>query len=173
MNDIITNNMFPRWNSFENRNMEKMLLLFADTGKAHAAAGDIGELEKYFDFAERAGSRFDWVQLHSGYFFNHAELSKYPDNGIEIDTKTNAFIDEAVRICKKNGKKVSYMMGDYAPLECLLERYPQVRNLNNGLFWELLYDAACGIFKRFPELDELAMYFFESKNLLHLSLIHI
>lgn len=58
-------------------------------------------------------------------------------------------------------------MGDYAPLECLLERYPQVRNLNNGLFWELLYDAACGIFKRFPELDELAMYFFESKNLLH------
>ena len=167
MNDIITNNMFPRWNSFENRNMEKMLLLFADTGKAHAAAGDIGELEKYFDFAERAGSRFDWVQLHSGYFFNHAELSKYPDNGIEIDTKTNAFIDEAVRICKKNGKKVSYMMGDYAPLECLLERYPQVRNLNNGLFWELLYDAACGIFKRFPELDELAMYFFESKNLLH------
>ncbi len=32
---------------------------------------------------------------------------------------------------------------------------------------ELLYDAACGIFKRFPELDELAMYFFESKNLLH------
>ena len=64
MNDTITNNMFPRWNSFESRNMEKMLLLFADTGKANAAAGDIGELEKYFDFAKRAGSRFDWVQLH-------------------------------------------------------------------------------------------------------------
>lgn len=167
MNDTITNNIYPKWNSFGDRSMEKMLLLFADTRKAHAAAGDTEELEKYFSFAEAAGSSFDWVQLHSGYFFNHAPFEKYPDSGIEIDERTNAFLDKAIQICKRNGKKVSYMMGDYSPLECLLERYPQVRNLNNGLFWDLMYDAACGILKRFPDLDELAMYFFESKNLLH------
>ena len=60
--------MFPRWNSFESRNMEKMLLLFADTGKAHAAAGDIGELEKYFDFAKRAGSRLTGYSCTAGTF---------------------------------------------------------------------------------------------------------
>lgn len=167
MKKTIIENIYPQWSSFGNREMEKMLLLFADTSKDHAAAGDIGELPKYFQFAEEAGSQFDWVQLHSGYFFNHEKLEKYPDSGIEIDMQTNVFLDDAIRFCKENGKKVSYMMGNYAPLDSLLERYPEVRDLNNGLFWELLYDAACGIFKRFPDLDELAMYFFESKNLLH------
>lgn len=167
MKYTIEDNMYPGWNSFGSRRMEKMLLLFADGRKAHAAAGDIGELKKYFDFAQKAGSSFDWVQLHSGYFFNHAQLKDYPDSGILTDTRTNAFLDQAIGLCKDNGKKVSYMMGDYAPLDCLLDKYPEVRNLNNGMFWELLYDAATGILRRFPDLDELAMYFFESKNLLH------
>ena len=166
-NHYVSENIYPRWSDFGNRSMEKMLLLFADTHKSHAVAGDIQVLEDYFDFAVRADSNFEWVQLHSGYFFNHAPLEKYPYSGIEIDDKTNRYIDEAIALCKKHGKKVSYMMGDYAPLDSLLERYPEVRNLNNGLFWELMYDAACGILKRFPELDELAVYFFESKNLLH------
>lgn len=167
MNDTIKNNIYPKWESFGDRRMEKMLLLFADARKNHAAAGNIELLEKYFEFSDQAGSSFDWVQLHSGFFFDHAPLKSYPGSGIEIDEKTNAYVDEAIRVCKKNGKKISYMMGDFSPLECLLETYPQVRNLNNGLFWNLMYEAACGIFERFPDLDELGMYFFESRNLLH------
>ena len=163
----IQENIYPRWDSFANQSMEKMVLLFADMKKGHASVGNPEKLENYFKFGKRAESEYDWVQLHSGYFFDHVPLKKYPDCQIQIDETTNQFIDRTIEICKRNNKKVCYMMGDYAPLQPILDAYPEVKNLNNGLFWELLYDTACGIFERFPGLDEIGMYFFESKNLLH------
>lgn len=165
--DTITANMYPWKRYAENKQLETMLVLFADTKKAHARVGDPQEIQRYLDYAEDNQASFDWVQLHSGFWFNHAPLKNYPDAGIEVDEETNSFVDKVIRLCKGKGKKVSYMLGNFTPLDQLLKAYPQVRNLNNGLFWQLLYDAAYGILTRFPQLDELSLYFFESMNLIH------
>ena len=164
---MIEKNLFPGRRAFADRRMEKELLLFADTRKSHARSSDVQTITGYLDYAESYGSSFDWIQLHSGYLFNHAPLAGYPDAGIPIDEATNAYIDRAIALCKSRGKKVCFTVGNYAPLDSLLEKYPEVRNLQNGLFFELIHDAVLGIFDRFPDLDEMGLYFFESLNILH------
>ena len=166
MKNVVNENLYPKWDSFSGRSMEKMLLLFADRFKGHAAIGSLEELQNYFRREKEWNSSFDWVQLHSGYLFNHVPLKSWPGSGILIDEHTNAFLDEAIALCKREGKRVSYMVGNFAPLDSLLEAYPEIRNLNNGLFWKVIYDTVCGLFERFPGLDEFAMYFFESQNIL-------
>lgn len=147
--------------------LEKMLLFFADRHKTHAASSELSILEEYFKKESEWDSSFDWVQFHSGYLFNHYVPEKYQKAGIEIDEKTNRFLDEGFALCKKYGKKICHMFGDFAPLDCILDAYPEMRNLHNGMFWQLLYDMVDGLFKRFPDMDEVGVYFFESKNLLH------
>lgn len=164
---MIDDNLFPGRKNLAQRRMEKEFLLFADTRKSHAKASDPTIITQYLDYAEKMGSNFEWVQLHSGYLFNHTALPNYPASGIEIDEGTNAYLDEAIALCKARGKKVCYTVGNYAPLDSLLQRYPQVRNLQNGLFFNLVHDAIINLFERFPGLDEMGLYFFESVNILH------
>lgn len=168
MNHMAVQNIYPnRETDHKERKMEKMLLLFADVNKRHAVASGADELEKYFAKEEQWGSSFDWVQFHSGYVFNHYLPEKYGEAKVEIDEYTNEFLDEAIAVCKKYGKKVCYMVGDYAPLDCFLAAYPELRNLSNGTFWQFIYDMIDGIFRRFPDIDEYGAYFFESPNMIH------
>jgi len=165
--NIISNFMPKRMDAHKDKKLEKMLLLFADRHKTHAAASELSTLEEYFKREEQWGSSFDWVQFHSGCLFNHYVPEKYEKAGIKIDEETNAFLDEGFSLCKKYGKKVCHMLGDFAPLEGILDAYPEMRNLHNGMFWQLLYDMVDGLFQRFPDMDEVGVYFFESKNVLH------
>lgn len=167
-NETVISNIAPkRRNGHKDRRMEKMILFFADMNKTHAAASRLEVLENYFKKESEWDSSFDWVQFHSGSLFNHYVPEKYEKAGIKIDEKGNALLDEGIALCKRHGKKVCHMIGDFAPLDCILNAYPEMRNLHNGMFWQLLYDMVDGMFKRFPDLDEVGAYFFESKNVLH------
>lgn len=90
--DTITANMYPWKRYAENKQLETMLVLFADTKKAHARVGDPQEIQRYLDYAEDNQASFDWVQLHSGFWFNHAPLKNYPVAGIEVDEETNSIL---------------------------------------------------------------------------------
>jgi len=160
-------NVFPERNQIASARLERMLLFFADPTKSHARIGSPDEITNYLDYGEKNKAPFQWVQLHSGQFFNHVLLQEYPLAKIPIDEKTNNFIDEIIRQCKSRGLKISYMMGEFVPLEPFFEAYPEIRDLNTGLFWKLIYDAASALCRRFNDLDELAVYFFESKDLIH------
>lgn len=48
----IQENIYPRWDSFANQSMEKMVLLFADMKKGHASVGNPEKLENYFKFGK-------------------------------------------------------------------------------------------------------------------------
>lgn len=164
---MIDANIYPSRNAYASKKIEKEFLLFSSTKAGHVCLSPTQEITNYLDYAEKIGSEFDWVQLHSGDIFNHSPLEKYPNCGFDVDEKTNCFIDEAISVCKARGKKVCYMIGNLTPLDSLLEAYPEVRNLHNGLFFELIHDVVCGIFKRFPTLDEVGFYFFECPTILH------
>lgn len=167
-NETIVWNIAPkRENGYKDKKLEKMLLFFADMNKTHAAASKLNVLEDYFKKESEWGSSFDWVQFHSGSLFDHYVPKKYEKAGITIDEKGNELLDQGIALCKRHGKKVCHMIGDFAPLDCILDAYPEMRNLHNGMFWQLLYDMVDGMFKRFPDLDEMGAYFFESKNVLH------
>lgn len=168
MVNSLTSKIYPqRADMHKNRRLEKMLLLFADMSKKHAVASGAEELEKYFAREGEWGTSFDWVQFHSGHVFNHYLPEKYAKADVKIDERTNAFLDEAIAVCKKHGKKVCYMVGDYAPIDCFLKAYPELKDLYKGKFWEFIYDMICGLFERFPDIDEYGTYFFESKNVIH------
>ncbi len=167
-NETILWNIAPEWeNRNQDKKLEKMLLFFADMHKTHAAASKLNVLEDYFRKESEWNSSFDWVQFHSGNLFDHYVPEKYGKAGNVIDEKGNALLDEGIALCKRYGKKVCHMIGDFAPLTCILDAYPEMKNLHNGMFWQLLYDMVDGMFKRFPDLDEMGVYFFESKNVLH------
>ena len=159
-------NLFPKRNQIANSKMEKMFLFFADLNKPHAEAGDISVIQQYIDYGNKHNTPFDWVQLHSGRVFDHAPIKNYPDVKIKIDENTNALVDKAIDLCKSQNVKVSYMIGDFSPLDEFFQHYPDIQDLNTGKFWEFIYDGVSALCKRFPKLDELGIYLFESGNLL-------
>ena len=57
--DTITANMYPWKRYAENKQLETMLELFADTKKAHARVGDPQEIQRYLDYAEDNQASFD------------------------------------------------------------------------------------------------------------------
>lgn len=168
MVNSLTSKIYPqREDMHKDTRLEKMLLLFADMSKTHAVASGAEELEKYFAREDQWGTAFDWVQFHSGHVFNHSVPPKYAKADVKIDERTNAFLDEAIAVCKRHGKKVCYMVGDYAPIDCFLKAYPEMKDLYTGKFWEFIYDMICALFKRFPDIDEYGTYLFESRNVIH------
>lgn len=159
--------MFPSRMNPTRHNLERMLLFFVDRNKAHAHPSNLDMLDSHLDYAHNLGLPYDWVQLHSGSLFGHAEVPEFSDADVHIDTQTNEFIDQAIVRCKAKGCKVSYMMGEFSSMEAFLDAYPKIRNLQSGLFWKLVYDTSVSLFNRFPDLDELGLYFFESKDIIH------
>ena len=146
--------------------MERMLLFNTGPNKIRTKTGEISEIAKFLDYGVAHNVPFSWVQLHNGRAFDHALIKDYPEAEIKIDEGSNALFDAVIELCKSRNVKVSYMFGEFSPLDVIFQKYPAVQDLNTGLFWKFIYDGISALCQRFPKLDEIGVFLFESDSLL-------